>query len=256
MLLSSSDMKSDMFSRYLANYDQIATDDLVVGIQPEGLQQFFNSQLFGYLGNLAGQRVCDVGIGKGILFEMLRQSRVASLVGVDISMPYLRRFTGLDDAGVVLANAENLPFRDAFDLIVATDILEHVLNVGDFMLSIREALTPSGRLVVRVPYKDRMLQYARLSGCPYEFVHMRNFTEGNLKHLLRQSGFVVEQLRYDGFDPTRGRQWVTSTRVGSRLLHEFVTRVLGGGEGLEQLDPRIGRLVMDPIVVTAITRRR
>ena len=170
-------------------------------------------------------------------------------------MPYLQRFSELDDASVVMANAENLPFRDAFDLVIATDILEHVLNVGDFMISMRVSLTPGGRLVVRVPYKDRMLQYARLNGCRYDLVHLRNFTESNLKHLLRQSGFEVDRLYYDGFDVTRGRPWVMRTRVGGRLLHEFGTRVLGGGERLEQLDPRIGRLVMEPIVITAVTHR-
>ena len=83
-------------------------------------------------------------------------------------MPYLQRFSDVDDASVVMAHAENLPFRDAFDLVIATDILEHLLNVGDFMISMRESLTSGARLVVRVPYKDRMLQYARLNGCRYD----------------------------------------------------------------------------------------
>ena len=75
-----------------------------------------------------------------------------------------------------------------------------MLNVGDLMISIREALAPGGRFVVRVPYKDNMLQYARLNGCDYDMVHLRNFAEDNLKHLLTQSGFVVEHLHYDGFN--------------------------------------------------------
>ena len=145
--------------------------------------------------------MCDVGIGKGILFEKLRRGGVASLVGVDVSAPYLLRFAGLEDVRIVLANAENLPFRDSFDLVIATDIAEHVLNVGDLMISVREALAPGGRFVVRVPYKDNMLQYARLNGCDYDMVHLRNFAEDNLKHLLTQSGFVVEHLHYDGFNP-------------------------------------------------------
>jgi SAM-dependent methyltransferase len=256
VMLSSRDRGSELFSRYIDNYDGIAEDDLAEGIQGDGMQQFFNERVLRYLGDIGGQRVCDVGIGKGILFEKLRRGGVASLVGVDISMPYLRRFAGMRDVQVVLANAENLPFRDAFDLVIATDVAEHVLNIGDLMMSVRESLTPNGRFVVRVPYKDNMLQYARLAGCEYDMVHLRNFAEDNLEHLLRHTGFAVERLHYDGFNPERARPWVMRTRVGRGLFNEFVFRGLGGGERVERLDPRIGRLLMDPFVVTAVARRR
>ena len=255
VLLSARDRDSELFGRYLTNYDRIAVDDLNVGIQAGTLQQFFNDQLLGYLGSVAGLRVCDVGIGKGILFEELRRRGPASLIGVDISMPYLERFAQAPDVNVVLANAENLPFRDAFDLVIATDILEHVMNVGDVMISIRESLATRGRLVVRVPYKDDMLQYARLNGCPYDMVHLRNFAQDNLRDLLTRTGFVVERLHYDGFAPTRARPWLQRTTVSTRLLNALGERVLGGQEGLERMNPRIGRLLMEPIVVTAVTRR-
>jgi SAM-dependent methyltransferase len=257
VLLSTRDRESELMARYLANYDQIAVDDLTTGIQKESLQRFFNERLRGYLGNFAGQRVCDVGVGKGMLFEMLGQGGAASVVGVDISMPYLERFAGLPDTTVVLANAENLPFRDAFDLVVAADVLEHVLNVGDFLICMREALAPKGRFVVRVPYRENLVKYAHLVyDCPYDLVHLRSFNNGNLRELLRYAGFVVERLQYDGFGTDRARPWPASTRVGRRLIHEFGHRLLGGQDQLEQMNPQLGRLLMEPIVVTAITRRR
>jgi 2-polyprenyl-3-methyl-5-hydroxy-6-metoxy-1,4-benzoquinol methylase len=255
VLLSSRDRESELFTRYLANYDRIASDDLACGIQEMRTQQFFNERLLGYLGNMSGLRVCDVGIGKGILFEMLGRSGPASLVGVDISMPYLERFVNDADSTVVLANAENLPFRDAFDLVVAADVLEHVLNVGDVLMSVRESLVANGTFVVRVPYLDNMLQYARLNGCQYDMVHLRNFASRNLEHLLRHTGFVVERLCYDGFNKWRARPYVARTQLGMWLLEAFSERLLGGEERLERLNPRVGRVLMDPLVVTAITRR-
>jgi SAM-dependent methyltransferase len=255
VLLSSRDRDSGLFTRYLANYDQIAEDDLAEGIQEARTQEFFNERVLRYLGDVSGRRVCDVGIGKGILFEQLRRGGVASLTGVDISMPYLRRFAGRDDVRVVLANAENLPFRESFDLVIATDILEHVLNLGDVMISVREALVPGGRFVVRVPYKDNMLQYARLAGCEYDMVHLRNFAADNLRHLLTHTGFAVEALHYDGFTIERVRPWVTRTPAGRRLTGALKARGIGGGERVERLHPRIGRLLMDAYVVTAVARR-
>lgn len=255
VLLSSHDRGSELFSRYLTNYDHIASDDLASAIQTERVQQFFNDRLFGYLGDIRGRRVCDIGVGKGMLFERLRHGDPATLVGVDISMPYLTRFA--DDAAstVVLANAENLPFRDAFDLVVAADILEHVLNVGDFLMSVRESLVADGTFVVRVPYLDDMLQYARLNGCRYDIVHLRNFGRGNLAHLLRHTGFRIDRLRYDGFNKWRAHPYIARSDRRMRLLEHFAQRLVGGDEQLERLNPYIGRLLMEPLVVTAITRR-
>ena len=195
VLLSSHDRESELFARYLENYDRIAADDLAAPIQEARVQEFFNERLFSYLGDVAGLRVCDVGVGRGMLFDKLRQSAPVALVGVDISVPYLMPFARDRESTVVLANAENLPFRDAFDLVVAADVLEHVLNIGDLLMSVRESLVSGGRFVVRVPYLDNMLQYARQAGCRYDAVHLRNFSRGNLVHLLRHTGFVVERLR-------------------------------------------------------------
>jgi len=154
-----------------------------------------------------------------------------------------------------LANAENLPFRDAFDLVVAADVLEHVINVGDFLTSVREALIADGTFVVRVPYLDNMLQYAHLRGCDYDIVHLRNFSRGNLVHLLRHTGFEVERLHYDGFNRARARRYLARSERRMRLLDHLSIRLLGGQEGLERLNPHLARLIMEPLVVTAVTRK-
>ena len=97
-------------------------------------------------------------------------------MGVDLAWPYLRRVEGGDASVRVLrANAENLPFRDELDAIVASDVLEHVLNPADFLHSALEALRPGGRLLLKVPYRENISQYRRADGCPYPMVHLRTF---------------------------------------------------------------------------------
>ena len=137
-------------------------------------------------------RVCDVGLGKGIVFEALRAAGAASLVGVDIANAVSGPFRRLRrSAGRARPTQRTCPSADAFDVVIATDILEHVVNVGDFMLSVRDSLVPRGRLLVRVPYKDDMLQYARLNSCQLQMVHLRNFADDDLTDLLRRAGFVA-----------------------------------------------------------------
>jgi SAM-dependent methyltransferase len=255
IFLSSRDRSDRLFARYLANYDAIAEVDLKESIQPEGFLAVQAEHLHHHIGDVRGQSVCDIGIGKGILLGRLQHCGPARLTGVDIATRYLDRFSGCEDVTLVFANAENLPFRDEFDLVVAADVVEHVVNLGDVLVSAHEALVPGGRFVVRVPYREDMTKHARLRGCPYEFVHLRNFAKDNLTDVLRRSGFRVETIHYDGFLPSRGRGVLTRTRVGRRAWEQVVERVFGGEEGIFRVKPYIGRLLMTPVVITAIASK-
>jgi hypothetical protein len=70
----------------------------------------------------------------------------------------------------VLTNAGDLPFAEAFDIVTATDIMEHVLNVGSFISSLNGALVVGGDAYVRVPYPEDLLPYSPHLDCEYRFV--------------------------------------------------------------------------------------
>jgi len=256
VFLSSNDRGGGLFPEYLANYDRIAGDDLDASIQDPSFLEQEADELESHIGPVAGKSVLDVGVGQGVLFDRLRRLQPAQLVGVDISVAYLRRYAGANGTRVVLANAENMPFRDEFDLAVAADVLEHVLNVSDMLVSLNEALVQGGTLAVRVPYKDNLLQYARLRGCKYDMVHLRNFAEDNLTDLLAHAGFEVQRLHYGGFAVYRPRPYVVATEAGRRLWAIAGRHLPQRADGFLSLGPRLGRLLTVPVVVTAIARKR
>jgi SAM-dependent methyltransferase len=255
VFLSNRDLSNPLFADYRSNYDQIAEADLAESIQPEAFLDVQAERLDGHIGDVRGQRVCDVGVGKGILFERLRRAEPARLVGVDIAVEYLER-VAREGAELMVANAENLPFRDEFDVVVAADVMEHVIHLADFLVSVREALVRGGRFVVRVPYREDITKHSRIDGCEYDLVHLRTFAKDNLTDVLRRAGFRVGRIHYDGFEAARARSGITATRLGRRLWHEIVERRFDGGPGLYDVDPRLGRLLMTPIAITAVASRR
>jgi len=254
--LSDEDRDGGVFGEYAALYERIATDDLESPIQGDPLLDLEAGRLLAALGPVAGSAVCDVGIGRGFLFDRLRAQRPRLLVGVDLAWPYLRRV----DAGdpmirLVRANAENLPFREELDAIVASDVLEHVLNPADFLHSAVEALVPGGRLLVKVPYRENISQYRRSQGCPYPMVHLRTFDRPLLRQALEDAGLRTERFSYSGFYLDRWHPAIARLPALPGLLKRQLRRRYGDDPGTNRMSPRLARLAIRPVVITALARK-
>jgi SAM-dependent methyltransferase len=254
-LLGTDDLAEPIARAYREHYDRIAEDDLAKGIQYEDHMAVEADRLLETVGDVLGLDVCDVGVGMGMLLERLAAASPRSLVGVDLALPYLRRLNGRGEARLVRADAERLPFRSEFDVIVSSDVLEHVLNVGDFLHSVRDAIRPGGRFVVRVPNMDSLTNYASQNGYRYRFAHLRAFDGRSLRRLLGEAGFDVTRLRYSSFYASRRRRLFRAVPALDRRFQHMLVRHYGGLAEVNRIDPRVGRLMMNPNVVTAVAIR-
>jgi ubiquinone/menaquinone biosynthesis C-methylase UbiE len=129
--------------------------------------------------------VLDLGCGIG-RFEMALSSRVARLVGVDVSPNMVevarRRTAGLANVRIELGDGLELGFRDGeFDLALAIDSMPYLVGLGDEVLDanfaeIARVLRPGGELVI------------------LEFSYRENLDadRGDLASLARRFGFDVE----------------------------------------------------------------
>jgi SAM-dependent methyltransferase len=223
--LSARDLADPVLKEYLKNYDQIAADDLVKSIQDERFLEYQALNLADLVGSLEGLRVCDVGCGKGFLARALLARRPAELTVVDVATEYLQRLRHIDGIRAVVANAENLPYRAAFDVIVATDIMEHVLNVGSFLYCLNRALRPGGKAYIRVPLQESLVGYSPFLGCPYRFVHLRSFDKGLLRTQLQAVGFDILGFYRDGFYLDIPRDIWRRGRIRAMILRAFVRLV-------------------------------
>ena len=178
-------------SDYLRNYARIASDHLAETERsghnpfiPEYLWQESEASTRAILQKYvhAGDRVLDVGVGLGRLIgDMADLDRF----GIDISLEYLR-LAHAKGIAVAYALIEDMPFRDAsFDAVIATDVLEHVLDLNDSLRHIMRVLKPDGVLVIRVPYREDLGPYLAPE-MPYDFVHIRAFDEDSLRLLFNK----------------------------------------------------------------------
>jgi SAM-dependent methyltransferase len=254
-LLAERDRNGGVFGEYAALYERIAADDLESPIQGDPLLDLEAERLLDALGPLRGKAVCDVGIGRGLLLERLRAAGARTVVGVDLAWPYLRRVAAGDSVRLVRANAENLPFREELDVIVASDVLEHVLNPADFLQSALEALVPGGRLVVKVPYRENISQYRRSQGCPYPMVHLRTFDRSLLRQALEDAGLRTERFTYSGFYLDRWNPVVARIPALRGFLKRQLKQRYGDDPGTNRMHPRLARLAIRPVVITAVAHK-
>ena len=186
--------------RYVENYEKIAADHLA-HLRATGANPFIPERLWIECERItadllrrygaAGARVLDVGCGLGRLLDQFPELRRH---GMDISAAYLEhaQAKGID---VCLARVEDMPYSDGlFDVVVCTDVLEHVLDLHAACTQLLRVVRDNGVLIVRVPNREDLTGYLA-PDLPYEFVHVRAFDEPGLRLLFeRIHGCTVEAL--------------------------------------------------------------
>lgn len=132
---------------------------------------------------LSVNRVLDIGCGDGYFTNVVaRMFPDAEVHGFDFSE------TGIKFAKQI-SQQRNVNFfvGDAFsssglyDLIVMTDVIEHVPNAGEILQSCREKLTKNGAIFISTPI--------RIKEIPDDPFHVHEFFHNELEKLVNESGF-------------------------------------------------------------------
>lgn len=207
---------------YLETYLGIATDDLASAIQEVSSLEDKATKDLENIGPIPPEaHVLEIGPASGTLARKLASMGV-NVTCVDLIDTYWTEGNFPSDTiTCVLADAQALPFRETFDLVVMTDVLEHVFRPADVLWGALRALVPGGRLYVRSPANEALATYGQLRGCRYPLVHLRSYDKRSLRRELVAAGFHVgHNLRY-----MRGDEWRFPNGLGVRLRD----RILGAG---------------------------
>lgn len=158
---STSELKGEGIVRNVPgnSYDKHGSKNPIV----RRLMRHFHDRVIESVGSFAPSQILDVGCGEGRTTRIVHGALSAEVVGVDLEEAVVRqasRATG--DVRFLTASVFDLPFSDdAFDVVLATEVLEHVdtplMAVGEMMRVARQAV------VVTVPHEPwwRLANMAR-----------------------------------------------------------------------------------------------
>jgi ubiquinone/menaquinone biosynthesis C-methylase UbiE len=146
-----------------------------------------------------GERVLDLGCGDGAFAAALLDAGCAVTMA-DVAREALRRARARAPGAEAVALAEDapLPFaEDAFDVVWAGEVLEHVADVVGLVAEIRRVLRWGGRLLVTTPWHGRIVVATDAHFDP-RADHVRFFSARTLRAVLADAGFSDVNVRRAG----------------------------------------------------------
>ena len=211
-------MKTEQIQRF---YDIFWKNRSLPYIEVEKIRARY-AMLTELIGSVAGRKLL-AGCGQGDDLAVFEDPR--DCVALDISLLGLRHtHSRFPQCECILADGQNLPFAaESFDLVLCSEVLEHLANPEQAVAEFARVLCPGGRLVVTVPNWYSTWGVARKVA---EFVTRKPVTAANqpidnwftlhrLSQLL-EPNFRIEVVRGIWYLPPLGR--------GKRQLPEVLAR--------------------------------
>lgn len=173
--------------------------------------------------------ILEIGCSAGPLQQILQSDGYQSLTGIDISEKAISLAQQRGVANVSVMDGANLAFADAsFDLLIASDVLEHIEDEERAVREWSRVLRPGGCMIVFVPAFQML--WTRHDEVNH---HFRRYTGAHLRRVLQQAGLQLERTSYWNstlFFPT------TAVRLLQRLLVRSRADISYTGD-LKQLPP-------------------
>jgi 2-polyprenyl-3-methyl-5-hydroxy-6-metoxy-1,4-benzoquinol methylase len=145
-------------------------------------------------------RTLDFGCGSGYLSGMLAAAG-CEVAAIDLSRERLRDFTRVArENGIarILGSVTATGVKsEAFDLVVSSEVLEHIPEYRRALAEVWRLLKPGGCFIVTVPNNEPVVTFT----CPhclqtiYRNDHVNQFDQKRLADDLKAAGFRVEKIK-------------------------------------------------------------
>ena len=162
--------------------------------------------------------ILEIGCSGGPLMQRLRAAGYADLTGIDVSGPAIELAQARGVSHVSVMDGAALAFADArFDLVIASDVLEHIEDEGRALREWTRVLKPGGQLLVFVPAHAHLWS-------EHDVVnhHFRRYSRQDLTAAIQRAGLAVGRSSFWNaamYFPT------AALRLGRRLVSGPVAAV-------------------------------
>lgn len=154
--------------------------------------------IFSNFGLKKGNKILDAGCGIGLYGLELASKRDCFVLGIDLSndkinnAEKIRKSLKIKDIEFKKGDLTNLSVSDnSFDVIICSDVLEHIPNDEKAIAELIRVLKKEGRLLLTFPY-----DYLHSRKVMKKFGHVRpGYDEERIKELAKKNNLQIEKIR-------------------------------------------------------------
>jgi len=137
-------------------------------------------------------KILDIGCSGGPLISSLNKIGFNNIYGIDISEEAIKICEKRGLRNVLLMRGEKIDFKnEEFDVIIASDILEHVKDENIALKEWRRILRRNGKMIVFVPAFNFLW-----SSHDEQNHHYRRYSKATLAKSLKEADFSIERASY------------------------------------------------------------
>ena len=142
-----------------------------------------------------GMKVLDIGCSSGSLIDKLNCNNSLDIHGIDISSEAIKYSKNKGIRNTQTMNADKLKFKDKeFDIIIASDVLEHIENDNEALLEWKRVLKDNGFAIIFVPAIMALWSHNDIYS-----EHFRRYEKPQFLEQLISSGFNIKRSSYWNF---------------------------------------------------------
>jgi 2-polyprenyl-3-methyl-5-hydroxy-6-metoxy-1,4-benzoquinol methylase len=186
------------------DYTNHTSDDLAIKhyLELNASIEWMAVNVMSVIGDRRSGRLLDIGCGYGFSADVAKKLAGWHVVGVEPSN-YGRRGARALKLNIIheFIDERHPIARDRFDIIHASEVIEHIVDPGKFLVFLRSMLEHNGILVLTTPDASALgmsISHSQRQAILSIGAHVVLFTQDGLSTLLRRVGFGNVQIELRG----------------------------------------------------------
>jgi len=160
--------------------------------KPQPHTQSIVARIKNFLGTPLDSKIIEVGCNDGSFLDLLVENGYRNVIGIeptkDASSASIKKSHQVINNFLTSSLVDDYDLANKFDIVTSRHVIEHIIDLDDFLQSCRKMLKPNGVLILELPDHGEAIKYLDFS---FWEEHVNYFTYETIHNLLQKNGLTI-----------------------------------------------------------------